>query len=338
MVAREQGGESRRLTVVGIGASAGGLVALQGFFDALPADTGMAFVVVTHMDPKASPTSFAIRKRGRRWRNRSFPASSRAGRRETPCAPGPLAAPRARKRTVWRCCCWSTWLPGGPAPEARPNIQVFASDLDEVALTKARDGLYPEAIEADVSPERLARFFVKEDNYYRVRRELRDVVLFTNHSVLRDPPFSRLDLIICRNLLIYLQRELQQKVFEIFHYALNPERYLFLGSAESVGMVHGLFGTLDKRQRIYQARPWRGEQPHVPRLPLAVHQPVPQRPVTVATQPGPAAREAAVPMAAYHLETLEELAPPSVLVDEAYRVVQLSQTAGRYLQIPAGPI
>ena len=225
------------------------------------------------------------------------------------------------------------------SPSARPAIQVFASDLDEAALITARDGLYPEAIEADVSPERLARFFVKEGSYYRVRRELRDLVLFANHSVLRDPPFSRLDLISCRNLLIYLQRELQQNVFEIFHYALNPERYLFLGSAESAAMVHELFRTVDKSQRIYQARPWRGEQPHLPALPLTVgHRAREQQLPAVAAQPRPPAGKAAGAMAGYHLEMLEELAPASVLIDAAYHMVHLSPTAGRYLRIPAGPV
>ena len=221
---------------------------------------------------------------------------------------------------------------------ARPNLQIFASDLDDVALEKARQGIYPEAIEADVSPERLERYFIKEGHHYQVRQGLRDIVLFSNHSVLRDPPFSRLDLVSCRNLLIYLNRELQEKVFQIFHYALKPEAYLFLGNAESAEMSRELFRTLDKEHRIYRARPWRGQHPEVPTLPLTV------RPVARSQQwrrrehgqrvgTGPQGDEAA-----YHRTMLEEAAPPSALVDENYHVLHLSRTAGRYLQLPEGTI
>ena len=113
--------------------------------------------------------------------------------------------------------------------ERWPEIQVFASDLDEGALATAREGLYPATIEADVSEARLARFFVREDDHYRVSKALRDRVLFASHSLVKDPPFIRLDLISCRNLLIYLERDVQAQVFGIFRYALHPDGYLFLG-------------------------------------------------------------------------------------------------------------
>lgn len=222
-------------------------------------------------------------------------------------------------------------LPGA----VRPSIQVFASDLDDAALHKAREGYYPEAIEADVSRERLERFFVKDGHYYRVRQELRDVVLFSNHSVLRDPPFSRLDLISCRNLLIYLNRELQENVFQIFHYALNPERYLFLGSSESAEMVHTLFRTTDKTHRIYQARPWKEERRPIPRLPLAVGTPSPRRSTHWLGQRLRSGEEIAASGALHHT-SLEKFAPPSVLVDEQNQVLHVSETAGRYLLHPRG--
>ena len=115
-----------------------------------------------------------------------------------------------------------------------PHFQIFASDLDERSVAHAREGVYPSAIEADVSPERLERFFTREGDHYHIKNEIRDRVLFTNHNILRDPPFSHQDLIVCRNLLIYLQRDVQAKVFDIFHYALNPDGYVFLGSSESL--------------------------------------------------------------------------------------------------------
>src|SRR6185503_14455800 len=162
--------------------------------------------------------------------------------------------------------------------EIRPKIQVFASDLDENSIMLAREGLYPAAIEADVSPERLERFFIREGDHYRVTRELRDSVLFTNHNVLRDPPFSRQDIISCRNLLIYLQRPLQDNVFNIFHYALRPGGYLFLGNSESAEGLHELFEIIDKTYRLYRAKPWTTDRPHVPSMSLTIRRTDKSRP------------------------------------------------------------
>ncbi|MDX2140914.1 MAG: CheR family methyltransferase [Chloroflexota bacterium] len=218
------------------------------------------------------------------------------------------------------------------------ELQVFASDLDDAALAKAREGLYPEAIETDVSAERLKRFFTKEGHYYRVRRELRDMVLFTNHSVLRDPPFSRIDLISCRNLLIYLNRELQENVLDIFHYALKPEGYLFLGSAESANLVESLFHTVDKSHRLYQARPWRGQYPHIPSLPLTAraspHRGIQDIPIYT-TQRVSQRRQT---MASLHQEALEAYGPPSILIDEHHHILHVSETAGRYLLVRRGSL
>jgi two-component system CheB/CheR fusion protein len=222
--------------------------------------------------------------------------------------------------------------------EIRPQIQVFASDLDENSIKQAREGLYPAAIEADVSLERLERFFTREGNYYRVRQDLRDAVLFTNHSVLRDAPFSRLDLISCRNLLIYLEREIQETVFDIFHYALKPGGYLFLGNSESAEGANELFQTMDKIHHIYRAKPWSREQPHVPSLPFSVGR---STPAEVYTQPhtprAHSTREVPL-LAGDHQKALETYAPPSVLIDEKYAVLHVSETAGRYLIQPMGPI
>ena len=130
--------------------------------------------------------------------------------------------------------------------EIRPEIQIFASDLDETALAFGRDGRYPLAVETDVSEERLRRFFARDGDHYRVTRELRDVVLFAKHSLLRDPPFSHTDLISCRNLLIYLDRDRQQQVCAGFHFALNPSGYLFLGSSEIADCLPGQFRAVDR--------------------------------------------------------------------------------------------
>ena len=132
------------------------------------------------------------------------------------------------------------------------KLQIFASDVDPDAVATAREGLYPETIEADVSPERLARFFVKEGHNYRIVAELRAAVVFTIQDVLADPPFARLDLVSCRNLLIYLRAEAQAKVIALFHFALRQGGLLLLGAAETVGADLGRFAVVSKPARLYR--------------------------------------------------------------------------------------
>ncbi len=138
------------------------------------------------------------------------------------------------------------------------QIQVFATDIDNQAIATARTGLYPVSIAADLSPERLARFFtIEPDNSaYRIHKNIREVLVFSEHNVIRDPPFSRLDLIVCRNLLIYLNGDLQKKIIPLFHYALNPNGFLFLGTSETVGEFSDLllFTTQDRKHRLYQRK------------------------------------------------------------------------------------
>ncbi len=132
------------------------------------------------------------------------------------------------------------------------KIQLFASDIDADAVASARDGLYPDAIEAEVSQERLNRFFIKEKGGYRISQELRAMVIFTVQDVLSDPPFAKLDMITCRNLLIYLQPEAQSKVIALFHFALRNKGILLLGSAETVGGAENQFEIVSKPDRIYR--------------------------------------------------------------------------------------
>ncbi|WGF90941.1 chemotaxis protein CheB [Marinivivus vitaminiproducens] len=212
--------------------------------------------------------------------------------------------------------------------EAQQEIQIFGSDLDPGALAIAREGRFPLAIEADVSEERLARFFIREGDHYRVRRELRDILLFASHSLIKDPPFSRLDLISCRNLLIYLDREAQAQVCAIFHYGLRSAGYLFLGAAEHAEQPSHLFQTLDRKAKIYSAV--RGRQSEPPTLPMRVS--LPEVPIPRPSAPPQTSSEFQI-----HRQALEDLAPPSILVDHTHRVLHLSPTAGRYLQPAGGP-
>ena len=139
-------------------------------------------------------------------------------------------------------------------PKGRFSLQIFATDLDSDAIDKARQGVYPANIAADVSPERLARFFVEEENGYRVGKEIRDAVTFATQNVIMDPPFTKLDILICRNLLIYLAPDLQKKLLPLFHYSLNPGGILFLGSAETISTFTDLFSPLDLKSRLFQRR------------------------------------------------------------------------------------
>ncbi|HBG20213.1 MAG TPA: chemotaxis protein CheR [Desulfobulbaceae bacterium] len=134
------------------------------------------------------------------------------------------------------------------------KVQVFATDIDPRAIEQARSGIYPASIAADISPERLSRFFSKEaDNgVYRIQKIIRDLLVFSEQDVIKDPPFSKIDLISCRNLLIYLNRDLQKKLIPLFHYALNPAGMLFLGSSETVGEFGSLFSVIDRKQKIYR--------------------------------------------------------------------------------------
>jgi two-component system CheB/CheR fusion protein len=213
--------------------------------------------------------------------------------------------------------------------QVAPNVQIFATDLDEGALATAREARYPRSIEGDVSEERLRRFFVEEVTHYRIRKDVRDMVLFAHHSAMKDPPFMRLDLITCRNLMIYLERELQAQLLALFHYALRPGRYLFLGSAETADSKNGLFAPIDREARIYCAKPRSDRkmemlddlsEDHRPHLPVI-------RESRISSGPVPAAM---------HLAALEHAGPPSALVDEDLRVVHLSANAGRFIAPPGG--
>lgn len=214
---------------------------------------------------------------------------------------------------------------------AAPTVQIFATDIDEAAIAVARSGRYPALLLKDVSPTRLERFFTAADGTYQVRKEVRDMCTFSAHSVIRDPPFSRVDLVSCRNLLIYLDTELQARVIPAFHYALVPDGYLLLGGSEMVTRQGELFTPIDKRHRIFQRR----DAPPVP-LHLSPLAP-PSRHVPV---PSPRRRDAATGWSttaqAANDRILERYAPPFVVVDAEGTVLHFSSRTGRYLEAAPG--
>ena len=216
---------------------------------------------------------------------------------------------------------------------AVPTIQIFATDIDEHAIARARAGLYSDVDVADIPPDRLIRFFAREQDGYRVRRELRELILFARHNLLKDPPFSHLDLASCRNLLIYLNRTAQERALEVLQFALDPGGYLLLGTAESADGAGRLFSSFDKEHHIYQSRGTAhtltlGEPPHAAEAEL-------RRPATAEadSRGEPRMRFGALEL---HQQLLEQYAPPSLIVDEQYNIVHLSERAGRYLQFGAG--
>jgi two-component system, chemotaxis family, CheB/CheR fusion protein len=219
---------------------------------------------------------------------------------------------------------------------ATPNavsVQVFATDIDEDAIAHARHGFYSSAVAADVSASRVARFLIREDDGYRVHKALREKVLFARHNVLQDPPFSKLDLIVCRNLLIYLNRDVQSRALEMFHFALRPGGYLFLGSSESAEVVSKYFTPVDKKNRIYRANA-------VGRTGIYLHSPT-RLPSTVLTTGATAAATAAQDRREYslseiHRKAVEDRLPPSILVDRDGHVAHMSQSAGVYLRLTGG--
>ncbi|MDX3986052.1 MAG: CheR family methyltransferase [Achromobacter sp.] len=212
------------------------------------------------------------------------------------------------------------------------KIQLFATDIDEASLATGRAGAYSMAIEADVPSSLLQGYFTRLEHEYRIKKEVRERVLFAVHNVLRDPPFSKLDLVSCRNLLIYLDREVQQDVLRMFHFALKPGGYLFLGSSESADACPRLFQVVDKRNRIYVAKETPAKLRNVPALPAAHAF---ERPSTAAA-PLTRNRHNKVSYADVHQRALEMYAPPSVIVDAESDIVHMSERAGRFLRHGGG--
>lgn len=212
------------------------------------------------------------------------------------------------------------------------QVQVFATDIDSKAIETARTGIYPDSIAVDVSPQRLSRFFTKEDNTYRVNKVIRDMLVFAEQNVIKDPPFSRLDLISCRNLLIYMGVELQKKVLQLFHYALEQEGYLFLGTSESIGEHTEFFGVVDRKWKLFQRKgevASQGPGVHLPTLPLALG----------ATGAGDL--EAKIPRKPNLRESterllLEDYAPSCVIINEKGDVLYIHGRTGKYLEPAPG--
>jgi two-component system CheB/CheR fusion protein len=213
---------------------------------------------------------------------------------------------------------------------AQLDIQVFATDVSETAVETARHGIYAESIARDVGNERLRRFFTRTDGAYRVNKGVRDLCVFAQHDLTRDPPFSRMDLVVCRNVLIYLGAALQKRLLGLFHYALKPSGFLMLGAAETVGAQADLFAATSRKDRIYTKR---GEAPL--RGMFQLHH---QLGAHASTGPPPETEPDQVRSVFVQANRLllDRYTPPSVLVDSDLTIIQTHGDTSPYLELPPG--
>ncbi|WP_321417874.1 chemotaxis protein CheB [uncultured Methanomethylovorans sp.] len=215
------------------------------------------------------------------------------------------------------------------------KVQIFATDIDSRAIDQARKGVYPSSISTDVPPERLTRFFIYDPDLdtYSIQKKIREMVIFSEQDVIRDPPFSKLDLISCRNLMIYVNKELQKKLIPMFHYALNPRGFLLLGSSESIGEFSYLFDALDKHSKLYQSKVVSGEYDFSkgPFFSSSQETSVSNRPS------GKLPSENKLQMRELtERKLLQEYAPAGALVNENGEIRYLHGRTGLFLEMPPG--
>ena len=217
------------------------------------------------------------------------------------------------------------------------QVQVFATDIDSQAIATARAGIYPASIATDISPERLARFFVMEPDggTCRIHKSIRDMLVFSEQDVIKDPPFSRLDLISCRNLLIYMGGELQKKVIPLFHYALKPDGFLFLGNSETVGDAPDLFSAVDRKAKLYQRKSGIHSAPRAALGNLLS----PVRNASVLPSSGSAtAIERPTLRELTEQALLQQVAPAAALVNDQGDILYLHGRTGSYLELAPGEV
>ncbi|GAA4502182.1 chemotaxis protein CheB [Hymenobacter ginsengisoli] len=226
---------------------------------------------------------------------------------------------------------------GELAPDRHLKLQIFATDISPDGISFARVGQYSENIEADVSPARLARFFQKADGHYQIRKEVRDVVVFALHNINKDAPFIKLDLLVCRNLLIYLNAELQRSLLPVFHYALNPKGLLFLGPSENITGYHDLFQPLDVKWKISRRSTQPASLPHLIKFPfsLARHSAAPPTTALMSAST-PHHRQNSTFAALVQKKLLQSYAPPAVVINTKGEILYVNGRTGKYLEPAPG--
>ncbi|MFZ2285925.1 MAG: chemotaxis protein CheB [Bacteroidales bacterium] len=211
-----------------------------------------------------------------------------------------------------------------------PSLQIFATDIDPDAIDIARRGIYPANIAADISPDRLNRYFISTDEGYRIKNEIREMVVFAQHNLILHPPFTRIDILSCRNLLIYMDPELQKKLIGLFYYSINPDGILLLGSSETPGNQNHLFALVDSKLRIYR----RTRTNHLPEY-FDFPSSFSRSKSSVTTNLLPDTRDMSIQVLADHL-LLDYYSPAGVLVNEFGDVIYIHGHTGKYLEPAAG--
>jgi two-component system CheB/CheR fusion protein len=221
-----------------------------------------------------------------------------------------------------------------PAPKKLPKIQIFATDLDVEAIEHARHGVYHGNIVADVSEERLKRFFIKTDGTYSIKKELREMIVFAQHNLIKDAPFTRLDLMCCRNVMIYLTSELQKKIIPIFHYSLNARGIMFMGPAETIGGFTDLFVSIDPKWKIFERKDADRSLNRMVDFPFHITKQ--QLSTTSGTDGAEQLLNKHSTSEVFNKTLLENFTPPSVLVNEKGDILYTNGNTGSYLQLPHG--
>ena len=212
----------------------------------------------------------------------------------------------------------------------RPNkVQIFATDIDTEAIEFARKGVYPDNIATDVSEERLNEFFTRDDGFYKIKKRVREMIIFAEQDVAHDPPFTGLDLISCRNLLIYVTQEMQNKIISLFAYSLNPGGILFLGSSETLGRMSDMFTTVNSKWKTYRRKDYATRREVQTIIPVSTSSPM-ERMRTQAMGIKPPMSEL------IHQVLLDEFSPPAAIVDQNGEVVYIHGRTGKYLEPAPG--
>ncbi len=219
------------------------------------------------------------------------------------------------------------------ASTKRINMQIFGTDIDTHAVEKAREGIFPASISADITAERLNRFFIREGEFFRIRKKIRERIIFSVQNVLKDPPFSRLNLLCCRNLLIYLDGEAQKKLMPLFHYTLRPGGILILGTSESIGGFTNLFETIDNKWKIFRRRetsyPFSRRATFFSEPPKAAG-------IAGAAPADPAVRKNDIGRIVEKM-VLDLFSPSAVLIDSGGEILHVHGRTGRYIETTSGP-
>jgi two-component system CheB/CheR fusion protein len=215
-----------------------------------------------------------------------------------------------------------------------PKLQLFATDLDREAIEHARNGVYYDNIVADVSLARIEKFFIKNENTYQVKKELREMIVFAQHNLIKDAPFTRLDLLSCRNVMIYLTAELQKKIIPIFHYSLNTRGIMFMGPAETIGGFTEMFVSVDPKWKIYERKEGSAIIGKMIDFPFNVSKQYPLNTIKIDDMEKQISKRSVADT--FNRILLENFTPSSVLVNEKGDILYSNGKTGKFLELPSG--